>query len=110
MTCNLTFKAIERIEIYCHSLLGGVYELKLFCAFFYRRILLERGADETRKCRLGFTPLQEAQKDSEGAKLLVRFSSDCFHIITTYPRKYAKGKVRLRTALFSAIELGVSFV
>ncbi|KAG0555635.1 hypothetical protein KC19_12G183800 [Ceratodon purpureus] len=34
------------------------------------RLLLERKADITRKCRRGRTPLQDAPKDSEAAKLL----------------------------------------
>lgn len=41
--------------------------------FLHRRILLEKDADVTRKCRRGRTPLQEAPKGSLAAKLLVSF-------------------------------------
>lgn len=74
------FKDRKRTEISCYSLLGYFTRCKYHVPSFYRRLLLERGADETRKCRLGQTPLQVSQKDSEGAKLLVRFLSSTLQI------------------------------
>lgn len=51
-------------------LFGACFVAMIPCLFF-RRLLLERKADITRKCRRGRTPLQDAPKDSEAAKLLV---------------------------------------
>lgn len=82
--------------------------MSMILRLFNRGILLERGADVTRKCRRGRMPIQEAPKGSQAAKLLVfsaypTFMTKVIHLILSCLNKHVKEKTFLMT-LFSTIK------